>query len=285
MQETTGTVVSWDEDAGGEIRGDDDEVYRFTKKEWAEDYAPQVGGAVRVICQNGRDATTVETILIEHMPRIKMTARFPDGNEAYTVQSRFIGGPRRMRSDALAWMHTAKWLHGQFGKQEIDNIGSLLLESHPLISFRGSVIKYCYGFAIELYLKWILTEAKIPYRSNHKVGSLGRKLPARVLDNLRTLYKSHLARRGASLKMMIADANSTRELECDWSTFDQFVTNIEHLKFIIGRYATPEEYSIMPSSSERLSREMNIYIDSDDFFVLGLDILSYEPDLADYEET
>lgn len=284
MQETTGIVISWDDAEGGEVRGDDGNLYRFTESQWAGDYSPELDGAVRVICQNGRDASKVEPIPMEHMSRIKVTVSYPGTNDVYTLQERFIGGPRRMRSDALAWMHTAKWLHGQYGRHEINNIGSLLLDCHTLISIRGSVIKYCYGFAIELYLKWILTEANIHYRSNHKVGSLLRKLPTRVLDNLRTLYKSHLAQRETKLNIMIADVNSTKEVECDWSTFDDFVTNIERLKFIVGRYATPEYYSIMPSSSERLSKEMNIYIDSDNFFELGLSILAYEPDLADYEE-
>ena len=47
------------------------------------------------------------------------------------------------------------------------------------MSPREPVIKYCYGTAIELYFKLILIEAAVPYRTNHKLPRLARKLPGR----------------------------------------------------------------------------------------------------------
>jgi len=83
--------------------------------------------------------------------------------------------------------------------------------------------------------------------------------------------------------MLVADVNSVSELELDWSTFDNFINNLDNQKFITGRYATPESYSIFPSNiSEELSKEMNSYIDSMGFFDIGDDILSYEPNPNDY---
>ena len=84
--------------------------------------------------------------------------------------------------------------------------------------------------------------------------------------------------------MLAADVNSVRELELDWSTFDKFINNLDNQKFIIGRYATPESYSIFPSDiSDELSKEMNSYMDSSGFFDVGDNILSYVPNLNDYE--
>ena len=49
---------------------------------------------------------------------------------------------------------------------EFADISDLLKGQHLPISFRGSVIKYCYGFSIELYLEWILSGGRtaIPHR-------------------------------------------------------------------------------------------------------------------------
>ena len=82
---------------------------------------------------------------------------------------------------------------------------------------------------------------------------------------------------------MVVDVNSTREVDLDWSTFDNFIKNIDNLKFIIGRYAAPEDYSIMRTSSSKLSKEMNMYMDSDGFFEIANAVLSYKPNLEDYE--
>ena len=198
-------------------------------------------------------------------------------------QNRFMGGPRRMRSDALAWVMAARYLHTKTSPHEIGDISSLLLTEHPLISLRGSIIKYCYGFSIELYLKWILTEAKVKYKHDHRLKSLINKLPAPVLDILRNKYLKFRKEHQSEFRVMIAYVDRVRELQLDWSTFDDFINNLDKLKFIIGRYATPETYSIFPSSSEKRSKEMNSYMDSDDFFDLADEILSYEPRLEDYE--
>ena len=285
MKEITGQIKTWDEASEqGTIRGDDRKTYRFTKKEWVEKEQPEIHGGVLVICQNGRDASKVEYLLIEHIPRMKLTVRSQEGELLLTEQNRFIGGPRRMRSDALAWMMAARELHSQVAHHQITNINSLLLTEHLLISLRGSVIKYCYGFSIELYLKWILTEANIRYQYDHRLKSLINKLSALVIDNLRTKYLEFRDKHQSEFRVMIAYIDGVRELQrLDWSTFDDFITNLDELKFIIGRYATPDTYSIFPSLSEERSKEMNSYMDSDDFFDLADEILSYEPRLEDYE--
>ena len=159
MKETTGVIKAWD-GKQGTVQGDDFESYAFTTKEWCNNDAPVVGDNVRVISQNGRDASRVEYIRLEHMS-MRFAVHSNDGELMISEKTRLIGGPRRMHSDARAWMETAKALHQHVARHPIDDIGSLLVEDHPLISFRGSVIKYCYGLAVELYLKWILEEAKI----------------------------------------------------------------------------------------------------------------------------
>ena len=284
MKETTGQIINWDETSGqGTIQGDDGKIYSFTKKEWTEDKQPEIHGGVLVICQNGRDASKVEYLPIEHIPKMKIDVYSPDGELLSTEQRRFIGGPWRIRSDALAWMMTARELHSQLSQRQIKDINILLLREHLLISLRGSVIKYCYGLSIELYLKWILIEAKKTYKQEHRLKSLINKLPEPVLDNLRNRYSEFCIKNQTEFRMMTADVQCVKKLELDWSTFDKFIENIDKLKFIIGRYATPESYSIIPSSSEKLSKEMNSYMDSNDFFDLADNILSYEPDLKDYE--
>lgn len=283
MKETTGQIKTWNKRSGqGTIKGDDGKTYDFTQKQWAEPTQPEIDGGVRVICQNGRDASNVEYILIEKMPRIRVRAFSQEGELLIDEQRRFIGGPWRIRSDALAWMMAARNLHTQTCKSEIEDISSLLLEENLLISIRGSVIKYCYGFSIELYLKWILTEANIIFQENHKLTPLLQKLPAPVLNNLRSRYATHQVNNQMNFRMMIADVNSVNELYLDWSTFDKFINNLDSQKFIIGRYASPQNYSLFPSHSGNFSKEMNAYMDSIDFFDIANIILSYIPALDDY---
>ena len=284
MKEVTGQIKSWDESSQqGTIQGDDGKIYDFTEKEWTEQTPPSIHGGVRVICQNGRDASQVEYLLIEHFGSAKVTV-FPEEGEPRTLShTRFLGGPRRVHSDALAWMEVAKGLHKQFSSHEISDIRALLSGDHLAISLRGSVIKYCYGLSIELYLKWILIEAKIKYKKNHKLSQLIGKLPQPVLENLRNIYSDFLVTNQPEFKMLEAHAHGVKELALDWSTFDKFIENINTQKFIIGRYADPKCYSIFETLSGKLSKEMNSYMDSDDFFALGDKILGYRPNLEDYE--
>ena len=136
-----------------------------------------------------------------------------------------------------------------------------------------------HGAPIELYLKWILTEANVKYPDSGLEAIncllwLG-KLPGPVLGNLRNVYSTHWRERKGQLKLMIADINSTKEVQSDWSTFDKFIRNVEEFKFIIGRYAAPNDYSIMHASSKQLSKEMNMCMDSDGFFGVADAILSH----------
>ena len=188
-----------------------------------------------------------------------------------------------MRSDALVWMEAAKGLHGQNSHSEIRDISGLLIGEHPLISLHGSVIKYCYGISIEMYLKWILVEAGTEYKANHKLRQLIRKLPVPTLDRLRSIYCDYRDRYGPRFIMKEAHAHGLKELELDWETFDRFIENLDKQKFIVGRYAEPSEYGIFQSHSGKRSREMNSYMASDDFFVLGDRILAYKPNPGDYE--
>ena len=82
--------------------------------------------------------------------------------------------------------------------------------------------------------------------------------------------------------MMQAHVQGADELVLDWSTFDKFIENLDNLKFVVGRYAVPRDYSIFKTSSGKLSYEMNTYMDSDDFFELGQRVLSHKPSLDDY---
>lgn len=284
MKEFTGKIQSWDEVAQqGMIEGEDGSVYPFTAKEWKDQDQPEIHGGVLVICRNGRDASEVEYLGIEHMPFLKITTHSQDGQVQTFSRTRLVGGPWRMRSDALAWMEVAKVIHSQVSHFEIEDISALLVGEHLPISLRGSVIKYCYGISIELYLKWILTEARISYRTDHQLLQLIGKLPAPVLAKLRSIYSEYLNGYNAEFKMMEADKDGVEELELDWSTFDAFIGNLVKQKFIVGRYATPSEYSFFQSLSTQRSREMNSYMDSDNFFDLGERILAYKPDPSDYE--
>ena len=284
MKEVTGQVKSWDGvSQRGMIEGDDGESYSFTAQQWKDVEEPEVDGGVLVICENGRDASHIEYLLIEHMPQMKVMVTSDERGTETISHSRFLGGPWRVRSDALEWMGVAKGIHEQISHLNIENIGELLRGEHQLISLRGSVIKYCYGFSIELYLKWILIEANIEYKTNHKLPQLVRKLPDLVLDELRNIYSDYRNRFHPEFRMLQAHVHGVEELTLDWSTFDKFIENLDRQKFIIGRYADPREYSIFQSSSAQRSQEMNSYMDSDDFFALAGKILSYKPDLGDYE--
>ena len=283
MKELTGQILTWDEVTGkGKIQGNDGETYCFTKKEWVDKHEPQIGEQVRVICQDGRNASKIEYLPIEGWPWMTIKIGSPDGKSSTTERRRFIGGPWRVRSDALAWMSVAKKLHSEYSHHQIEDLSRLLLGVHPLISIRGSVIKYCYGLSLELYLKWILIEAKKEFGKTHKLRSLVNKLPPPVLDILRKRYFDFLNKKQPTLKMSIADVSGVGELELDWTTFDIFINNLDDQKFIFGRYAEPESYSIFSSISENLSKEMNSYMDSSGFFDVADDILSYEPNPNDY---
>lgn len=284
MKELTGVILIWDEASGqGQIQGDDGKTYCFTKKEWVDKHAPQTNGQVRVICQDGRNASQIEYLPIEGLPWMTVKISSPDGRWSTTERRRFIGGPWRLRSDALAWMKTARVLHSQFAQHQIKDLSNLLLGVDLPIGIRCSVIKYSFGFSIELYLKWILKEAKQKFRKEHHLRPLVNKLPPHVLNVLRERYLKFQETKKPTFRMLVADVNSVSELELDWSTFDNFISNLDNQKFIIGRYATPESYSIFSSNiSEELSKEMNSYIDSVGFFDIGDDILSYEPNPNDY---
>ncbi len=284
MKEVTGRILAWDGDSQrGTIEGSDGACYPFTSKEWTEQQLPEVEGGVLVICQNGRDASQVEYLGIEHIPFVKITTHSEQG-EAQTIEHRrLIGGPWRVRSDALVWMAVAKGLHSQNSHVAIEDVSQLLQGEHPPISLHGSVIKYCYGISIELYFKWILMEAKTQYRKTHKLRQLIKKLPAPVLDKLTSIYSDYRDRCKPRFRVMEAHVHGVTELDLDWSTFDKFIKNLDKQKFIAGRYADPSGYSIFESLSAKRSREMNSYMASDDFFVLGDRMLAYKPDPSDYE--
>lgn len=284
MKEKKGQITTWDEESGqGKIQGDDGETYCFTQKEWVDEHDPQIGGQVRVICQDGRNASQIEYRAIASLPWMTVKISSADGGWTTKERRRLIGGPWRLRSDALAWMRTARVLHSQFAHHQIRDLSSLLLGVDLPTSISCSVIKYSFGFAIELYLKWILQEAKQKFRKEHHLRPLVNKLPPHVLNVLRERYLKFQETKKPTLRMLVADVNSVSELAMDWSTFDNFINNLDNQKFIIGRYATPEAYSIFPSNiSEELSKEMNSYIDSIGFFDIGDDILLYEPNPNDY---
>ena len=284
MREVKGRILSWDgASQQGVIEGDDGARYPFSSREWTEEGEPEAHGGVLVICENGRDASHVEYLGIEHIPFMKITTFSEQGEEQTISHTRFVGGPWRVRSDALVWMAVARGLHTQNSHIDIEDIGDLLRKEHPPISLRGSVVKYCYGIAIELYVKWILIEAKVPYNRNHKLPQLVRKLPPPVLDRLRFIYSDYWDRCAPIFSIMEAHARGVKELNLDWSTFDRFIDNLHKLKFVIGRYADPVDYSIFQSGSSQMSREMNSYMNSGDFFVIGDKLLAHKPNPSDYE--
>ena len=91
MKEITGQIKSWDEaEQRGVIEGADGKSYSFTLEEWTEQGQPEIHGGVLVICRNGRDASQVEYLGIEHIPFMKVTTYAEDGTE-YTSHSRLSG--------------------------------------------------------------------------------------------------------------------------------------------------------------------------------------------------
>ena len=69
MKEVTGRILSWNGvSQEGVIEGDDGILYPFSSKEWTEEQKPEAHGEVLVISQNGRDASKVEYLGIEHVP-------------------------------------------------------------------------------------------------------------------------------------------------------------------------------------------------------------------------
>ena len=289
MKELTGVILRWDPAfQRGEIAGDDGQVYTFSSQHWTEAETPEIDGGVRFICENGRDVSTVEYILIEHMPILKVEMFSPQGTLISSEKSRLIGGPWRMHSDALAWMKFAQMIHGEVAGISISDISELLRGDHYLISARGSVVKYCYGIALELYFKWILTEAGITYPDRgelgHKLSGLLASLPTRVLSQLRTIYSDYLRLKCPEFRMLMAHVHGVDEVARDWSTLDRFVKNVDELHFVTWRYAKPEDYSAFHTLSSTLSKEMNMYLDSDDFFELGNTLLASMPNVNDYTE-
>ena len=142
MKEVTGRILSWDGvSQQGVIEGDDGAQYPFSAREWTEDGEPEVYGGVLVICQNGRDVSQVEYLGIEHIPFMKITAYSEHGEVQTVSHTRLVGGPWRVRSDALVWMAVARGLHEQHSHLAIEDISDLLRGEHLPISLRGSVIK------------------------------------------------------------------------------------------------------------------------------------------------
>ena len=284
MKELTGQIVDWNPETGRGLIHGDGERYPFTTKAWADpEHDPEVGGNVLVICANGRDASHVEYLLIEHLGSMTITTHGPGGPSVFS-RSRMPGGPWRMYSDALAWMEVARKLHDAVSSVEFANIADLLRGEHLPISFRGSIIKYCYGFSIELYLKWILAEARLEYSTDHKVTKLVNKMKGRrIFSQLEERYATFMNTKNPSLIMRRAHVHGIEEVSLDWSTFEIFVQNINDMKFILGRYGTMGQYSIFDTAAQQRSHEMNTYMDSQDFFALGTHLLTYIPPLSDYD--
>ncbi len=274
------------------LADDDKKCYPFTIKEWQDDReGPGVGGRVCSILRDGRNVKSVEYENMEMPSRMTITMTAADGTVARDV-SRLAGGPWRMYSDARAWMDAATLLHERFSACSIDDLTGLLRRPgqvggvRHVISDRGVVIKYCYGFAVELYLKWILTEAKKKFknrnRDGHDLTNLVHRLPAAVAARLRTIYSDYWSDNQREFRLMEADSQGVRQTNDDWSSFDEFIKNIDDNQFIVGRYATPDLYSVHRSISPTLSVEMNRYMNSKGFFEVGNLLLSYVPELQDY---
>ena len=292
MQQKTGIIDQWDGKRGTFIADDDGKSYPFTINEWDDDREdPGVGGRVCFILPDGRKVKRAEYENMEMPSRMTITMTSADGIVTRNV-SRLAGGPWRMYSDARAWMDAAKLLHERFSSCPIVDLTGLLQRPRQIggvrhvISDRGVVIKYCYGLSLELYLKWILTEAgrsfKTRSKDGHDLTNLVHRLPKPVADNLRSIYSDYWSDNQNEFRLMEADTQGVRQTGCNWSSFDQFVKNIDDNQFILGRYATPDQYSIHRSISQTLSREMNRYMDSKGFFEVGHLLLSHVPDLRDY---
>ena len=282
MKKISGIISAWDNDARtGTVRGDDGKSYPFTIAVWRDTEAPATGNSVQGTCANGRDISELEYVPIEHMPMLRMQVRSQDGVVIADETKRFIGGPWRMLSDSYAWLMAAEVIHHQSVQLPMTDLIRLLKGTHTAISIRGSVVKYCYGMAIELYFKWILTEAQIKFPERHELWNLYRRLPVKVQNALTTLYARFFAT-GPKFVIKEAGKNGVVERELDWSTLRHFLQHIDSLKFIVGRYATPNLYSIIPTNISSTLHVMNTYMDSDAFFVIANHITSYLPKPDDY---
>ena len=82
----------------------------------------------------------------------------------------------------------ARVIHHQSVQLPMIDLIQLLAGTHTAISLRGSVVKYCYGLSLELYFKWILTEAQIRFPERHELCNLYRRLPVKVQNELTILY-------------------------------------------------------------------------------------------------
>lgn len=277
MKELAGIITHWDNNARtGTVKGDDGSLYPFTLAVWRDTEAPEAGSSVQGICSNGRDISELEYVPIEHMPMLRMQVRSKDGLVISDETSRFIGGPWRMLSDSHAWLAASVAMHHHSMRLPMTDLTQLLIGTHSAISIRGSVVKYCFGMALELYFKWILTEAKIKFPERHELSNLYRRLPFKVQNELTTIYTCFVAT-GPKFVIKEAGKDGVVERALDWSTLRHFLQHIDSLKFIIGRYATPDRYSIIPTNISSSLHVMNTYLDSDAFFVIADRIISYLP--------
>ena len=242
-------------------------LHVFTEKQWEDEYDPEVEGHVHfVLDEKGRVS---RICLINFEPW------------------KFVRGPGRMYVDARAWLDAAQRIHQESMQSPMpDDLRSMFGQMQPhVISFRGSLVKYCYGLAIELYVKWLLTENNIEFDKNHRLSSLIPLLPQPIVDRLRSTYSACYAEHQDGFRFMEIDAEGTREVkDLDWSTFDSFVENLEEQRFLIARYATPQDYSIFRSRFGELSVEMNRYIDSMGFFDTASKLMSFVPGYEDGDE-
>ena len=263
MKELEGRIDRWDKDSQtGTINGDDGNSYEFSKKHWKGDDSPEAEGWVRFILENGRDVSEAEHIYIEPWMFL---------------------GHGRMYYDARAWLETARVVHEGTSNHDIEDLMGMLHQSPPantnphVISYRGSVVTYCYGISIEIYLKWLLTKLKIDYREDHRVAHKFGLLPSQHRNELRAIYGKYWASHRNGFMFFEIDTSGRRETGDDWSTLDCFLENIDRHKFITGRYATPESYSVVRSISTKLQREMNRYMASAAFFEVARELFSYTP--------
>ena len=192
-------------------------------------------------------------------------------------------GHGRMYYDARAWLETSKVVHSAKSEENLEDLTGMLHlypETHKtphVISYRGSIVKYCYALSIEIYFKWILVNLQIDFKEDHRIANKLRLVPSPHIDNIRKIYRDYWAAHSDGFKFFEVDTSGRRETGDDWSTLHSFVKNLDHHKFVMGRYATPEKYSVVRSISTQLSREMNRYMDSSDFFEVAEQLLTYAP--------
>ena len=232
----------------------------FTEKNWEDEYGPEVDGHVHFVLDDNGRLSRVCLINFEPWKSVR--------------------GPGRMYLDARAWLDTAKQIHQESAQSPMpEDLRSVFgqMERH-VISFRGSLVKYCYGLAIELYLKWLLSENNIGFEKNHKLSCLIPLLPNPIATRLRDIYSDFYAAHRDGFRFMEIDTEGIREVRgVDWSTFDSFAENLEVQRFLMSRYATPQDYSVFRSRFGELSVEMNRYIDSLEFFHVASRIISFVP--------